>query len=57
LSAALARVLSDRALASRLGHAARQAVDPRFAIERTARQTLDAYRRLLKNPATAAPSR
>ena len=57
LSAALARVLNDRALASRLGRAARQAVDPRFAIERTVRQTLEAYRRLLKNPATAAPSR
>jgi glycosyltransferase involved in cell wall biosynthesis len=57
LSAALARVLNDRALASRLGRAARQAVDPRFAIERTARQTLEAYRRLLKNPATAVPSR
>jgi glycosyltransferase involved in cell wall biosynthesis len=54
LSAALARVLTDRALASRLGRAARHAVDPRFAIERTARQTLDAYRRLLKNPDTAA---
>lgn len=57
LSAALARVLSDHALASRLGRAAREAVDPRFAIERTARQTFEAYRRLLKNPATAAPSR
>jgi mannosyltransferase len=53
LAAALARVLTDRAFAGRLGRAARQAVDPRFAIERTARLTLDAYRRVLNTPTTA----
>jgi hypothetical protein len=37
-------------LARRLGHAAREAVAARFAIERTARLTLDAYRRLLQTP-------
>ena len=47
LTSALARVLTDAGLAGRLARAARQAVDPRFAIERTARLTLDAYRRLL----------
>jgi glycosyltransferase involved in cell wall biosynthesis len=51
LSAALSRVLTDRAFASRLGQAAREDVAARFAIERTARLTLDAYRQLLQTPA------
>jgi glycosyltransferase involved in cell wall biosynthesis len=50
LTAALSRVLTEPDLASRLGRAARRAVEPRFAIERTARLTLDAYRRLLHMP-------
>ena len=57
LAAALARVLTDRACASRLGRAGRLAVDPRFAIERTARLTLDAYRRVLNMPTMAATPR
>ena len=56
LAAALSRILSDRAYAGRLGRAARDAVDPRFAIERTARLTLDAYWRLLPmSDAVVAP--
>jgi glycosyltransferase involved in cell wall biosynthesis len=47
LSAALARVLGDEALAARLGAAAREDVERRFAIERTAARTLDAYRRVI----------
>jgi len=56
LAAALARVLTDRAFASRLGRAGRQAVDPRFAIERTAHLTLDAYRRVLNTPTLSVTS-
>jgi glycosyltransferase involved in cell wall biosynthesis len=55
LSAALSRVLTDRPFADRLGHAAREAVAARFAIERTARLTLDAYRQLLRTPAAVTP--
>jgi glycosyltransferase involved in cell wall biosynthesis len=57
LTAALARVLVDRAFADRLGRAAREAVDPRFAIERTARLTLDGYRRVLNLPILPATIR
>jgi mannosyltransferase len=46
LSAALARLLGDRENARRMGRAARQAVESRFAIEHTARRTLAAYRRV-----------
>ena len=56
LAAALARVLTDCAFASRLGRAGRQAVDPRFAIERTAHLTLDAYRRVLNTPTLSVTS-
>jgi glycosyltransferase involved in cell wall biosynthesis len=56
LSAALTRVLADRAYASQLGRAARASVEARFAIERTARLTLDAYDRLLNRPDTAVTS-
>ena len=40
-------MLVNRPVATRLGRAGRLAVDPRFAIEQTARLTLDAYRRVL----------
>lgn len=56
LSAALSRVLADRAYASRLGRAARASVEARFGIERTARLTLAAYRRLLNRPAATVTS-
>jgi glycosyltransferase involved in cell wall biosynthesis len=46
LSAALERVLADRQLAVRLGHSARSSVEQRFAIEKTARRTLEAYQRV-----------
>ncbi len=53
LSTALARLLGDRALAARLGQAARADIEDRFDIARTARGTLAAYRRVL-NPLSSA---
>jgi len=49
LAAALARLFGDHRFAARLGAAARRAVEARFAIEHTARRTLEAYRFVL-NP-------
>ncbi len=57
LSGALARVLGDRVLASRLGRAARAAVEPRFAIERTALLTRDVYLQVLAGTGAAAVPR
>jgi glycosyltransferase involved in cell wall biosynthesis len=47
LASALTRVLDDRALAARLGAAARLDIQSRYAIEQTAQQTLAAYRRVV----------
>src|SRR5262249_24032779 len=55
LSAALARVLTDQPFAAALGRAARESVRSRFAIERTARGTLDMYRRVIRGD-VAAPT-
>ena len=57
LGLALTRVLTDRALAAALGRAARLAVERRFAIEQTARRTLDAYRYLVETPTPAVVPR
>lgn len=46
LAAALDRLLSNPGEAARLGAAARQTVETRYAIEHVARQWLDAYRQL-----------
>ena len=47
LTVAMERLLTDRALAARLGASARRAAVSRFSIRQTAAITLDAYRRLL----------
>lgn len=57
LGLALTRVLTDRTRAAALGRAARLAVERRFAIEQTARRTLDAYRHLLAAPTPAVVTR
>jgi glycosyltransferase involved in cell wall biosynthesis len=56
LEGALTRVIADPPFAAQLGAAARHAVETRFAIEQTARRTLDAYRYVL-NPSTIAMAR
>jgi glycosyltransferase involved in cell wall biosynthesis len=53
-AAALDRVLTDRALAHRLGEAARRTAREKFSLERTVERTLALYRRLL--PSTLAPA-
>jgi glycosyltransferase involved in cell wall biosynthesis len=47
LSAHMARLLGDRATASRIGAAARASVEKRFAIDQTARNVAHAYRHVL----------
>lgn len=46
LEAALSRVVQDPALVARLGTEARRTIEARYALDDTARQYLDAYRRL-----------
>jgi L-malate glycosyltransferase len=54
LARAVQRILHNRELAARLGHAGRQRVTERFAIDNVIRQTEQLYERLLKDKGHAA---
>jgi len=54
LARAVQRILHNRELAARLGHAGRQRVIERFAIDNVIRQTEQLYERLLKEKGHAA---
>ena len=47
ISQAIARLARDRALARRLGEAARRTVAERFTVDRMVRATLDVYRQVI----------
>ncbi len=57
LAAAIARLLDDRNLAARLGHAARQVITDRFSVDRMVTSTEQLYLELLaRKQRTALPA-